>query len=263
MEFIDSHAHLDFEEFDTDFIQVLERAEEAGVRKIINIGADVERSRASVILAEKYPNIWATVGVHPDDAKDIDVEYIKEELERMIKSSRKVVGIGECGLDYFRTEDVAEMAAQNSLFKAQLEIAREHHLPVVIHIRNGKDDRAFRDAISIIKGVEYFNGVVHCFTFGSEEAKELLELGFHLGFTGIITYKNSESIKEAVKVTPLERLLIETDCPFLAPQKYRGKRNEPAYVAEVAKTVVDLKNISLEEVASTTTENTQRLFRLK
>lgn len=260
MKFIDSHAHLDFEDFDKDFVDVLRRAEEAGVTKIINIGADLARSKASVILAENNPSIFATVGVHPDEADKIDVTEVKTELERLIKSSRKVVGVGECGLDYFRTESQEVMAAQNELFKAHLEIAREHHLPVVIHIRNGKDEQALRDALAIIKEVEYYKGVIHCFTFGPEEAKVFSDLGFYIGFTGIITYKNSFEIQEAVKSLSLEKILIETDCPFLAPQKYRGERNEPAHVVEVASKIAELKNITLDEVAKESLKNTERLF---
>jgi TatD DNase family protein len=262
MKLIDSHAHLDFEDFHPDFDAVLKRAAENGVEKIVNIGADLERSRASVMLAENYSNIWATVGVHPDEAANINLEEVKLELERLIKSSRRVIAVGECGLDYYRTSDKSEIAAQNALFKAQLEIAREHHLPVVIHIRTGENDQAIKDAVGIIKEVEYFNGVVHCFTFGPNEAKSFTDLGFHLGFTGIVTYKNAIDIQEAAKETDLDKILIETDCPFLAPQKYRGQRNEPSYVIEVAEKIAELRGLTAEEIATKAAENTEKLFKI-
>lgn len=262
MKLIDSHAHLDFEDFHKDFDAVLKRASESGVEKIINIGADFERSKASVILAENFPNIFATVGVHPDEASNIDISYAKEELERLVKSSRRVVGVGECGLDYYRTNDKHLIAKQNELFKAQLEIAREHLLPVVIHIRNGEDNQAYKDAIGIIKEVEYYNGVIHCFTLGPEEAKEFVDLGFHVGFTGIITYKNSDVIQAAAREIPIERILIETDCPFLSPQAFRGQRNEPAFVIEIAKKIAELRGLKVEEVATKTSDNTEKLFNI-
>lgn len=270
MKFIDSHAHLDFDHFHGDFEKVLEHANEAGVTKIINIGSDLKQSQASMLLAENFPHIWATVGIHPDMAANLDIDSAISELENMIKSSKKIIGIGECGLDYHYVsmpenehEEVLVQNKQIELFKRQLDLAQKFHLPVVIHIRNGEDDSAFIEVVNILKDFPNIKGVVHCFTMGQEEAKQLQEFNLKFGFTGIITYKNSQKIQEAVKFLPLEKILIETDCPFLAPQKYRGQRNEPSYVVEVAKKIAEIKEIELEKVALQTTENVVKLFQLE
>jgi TatD DNase family protein len=275
MKFIDSHAHLDFEQFHGDFNQVLERAQNNGVEYIINIGASLQRSEASVAIAEAHKNIFAVVGVHPEEFSSVKFESLHQELLSLAKSSKKVIGIGECGLDYYRAggQDLLgkdrmpisnnEKESQQRLFMTHIEVAKHLSLPLVIHIRNGEDDQAAKDAYKILSDSGYKNGVVHCFTLNKVWAQKFTRLGFKLGFTGIVTYKNAEEIKEAVKTTDIKDILIETDCPFLAPQKFRGQRNEPSYVLEVAKEIADLKNISLEVVAESTTQNTIKLFKLK
>jgi len=263
MKLIDSHAHLDFSEFHPDLAAVLERARVAGVEKIINIGADLDRSQTGITIAENYENIWATVGVHPDEASHIDLETVHNELMELAKSSDKVVGIGECGLDYYRTTDKAEMSAQKRLFEIHIDVAKHLNLPLVIHIRNGEDELATEEAYEILKKVGYNKGVIHCFSLNSEWAKLFTELGFYLGFTGIITYKNAETIRESVQNTDLGRIIVETDCPFLASQNHRGERNEPAFVAEVANKIAEIKGLSLEKVADSVTMNTEKLFQIQ
>lgn len=260
MNLIDSHAHLDFDDFHGDFDNVLHRAEEAGVSKIINIGADLDRSKASVLLADNYPNIYATVGIHPEEADKVNFATLHDELLHLVKSSKKVVGIGETGLDY-NVQD-ADKENQQKLFQLQIEIARHVGLPLVVHIRNGEDEDAVNTVYEILKKADYCKGVIHCFTLNADWAKRFFDLGFCIGFTGIITYKNAEDIREAVVATPLENILVETDSPFLAPQKYRGKRNEPSYVVEIASKIAELKGLTLEKVAEQTTINVETLFNL-
>lgn len=274
MQLIDSHAHLDFEDFHKDFDAVITRAKEAGVDKIINIGASLKRSQASVVLAENNANISAVVGVHPEEVEATDLSTIHDELMVLAKSSPRVVGIGETGLDYYSATGSDQLGEprkplsdatkdkQKQLFQIHIDVARHLGLPLVIHIRNGEEDEAVNTAYEILKKSEYSRGVIHCFTLDAGWAKRFVALGFSLGFTGIITYKNAEEIRGAVAGIPLESILIETDAPFLAPQKYRGKRNEPAYVVEVAAKVAEIKGLTLEKVAEQTTINITKLFNI-
>ena len=259
MKLVDSHAHLDFGQFHEDFDDTLARATDAGVEKIINIGADMGRSRASIALADNYPNIFATVGVHPDEANEVNFETIHDDLLTLAKNSENVVGIGETGLDFFQS---AEKKKQKELFQIHIDVAKHVSLPLIIHIRNGEDEEAVNTAYEILKKSDYQIGVIHCFTRGPDWAKRFLDLGLYIGYTGIITYKNAEEIREAVASTDLGKILIETDCPFLAPQKYRGQRNEPAYVVEVAQKIAEIKGITLDKVAKQTTINVEKLFNI-
>ncbi len=258
MPLIDTHAHLDFPDFNHDRNETVKRAKKAGVFKIINIGADLVRSKASLEIAAKNENIWATVGIHPEGC-NLDLNLTKKEIKGLALSP-KVVAIGECGLDYFYDESVK--VKQKELFKLQIQIAKENRLPLVVHIRNGKDQSAAKDAYQILKENEIRAGVVHCFTLEKDWARKFLDLGLHLGFTGIVTYKNADLIRESVKVTPIEKLLVETDCPYLAPQKYRGQRNEPSYVTEVAAKIAEVKELSLDQVTEQTTQNAEELFKI-
>jgi TatD DNase family protein len=291
MQLTDSHAHLDFEDFHEDFDAVLQRASAAGVEKIVNIGADLDRSRASVLLAENHSQIYATVGVHPDEADQVDFDTIHDDLMDLAKSSKKVVGIGETGLDYYTPSVVIPAKAgnqdsgaldpssragmtkelkakQKKLFEIHMEVAKHLGLPLVVHIRNGEDEEAVNTAYKILSKFKFQTsnsdkaGVIHCFTLGPAWAKRFVDIGFLIGFTGIITYKNAESIREAVQATSLDKLLLETDCPFLSPQKYRGERNEPAYVTEVASKIAEIKALPLDKVAEQTTMNVEKLFKL-
>jgi len=266
MKLVDSHAHLDFSEFDEDIEEVIIRAKNAGVDKIINIGADLVRSKKAIEIAEKYENIWATVGIHPEEAHKIDINKSLQELEKFLKTSKKIIAIGECGLDYYWSEKEISTSnvkkLQQELFVGQLELAKRYDLPVVVHIRNGSDDSAATQAFDILAENKINKGVIHCFTLDGKWAKKFTDLGFFIGFTGIITYKNSNIVCDAVGYVDLEKILIETDCPFLAPQKFRGKRNEPAYVVEVAIKIAEIKNIEIKQVCEYTTKNAEKLFNI-
>lgn len=258
---IDSHCHLDMEPLAADKEGAIERAYKAGVEQIINVGSSIRGSKASVELANSYPNIWATVGLHPHDAEAVlDLEQTIDELREMTKND-KVVAIGEIGLDYFYLEgDVAsQKKQQKELFGRQLELAAELNLPVVIHTREAEED-----TLKTLKEHQV-SGVVHCYTGSFEFAKELLDLGFYIGFTGFITFEQDkfDPIRQVAKSVPLEKILVETDAPFLAPEPYRGKTNEPAFVVEVAKKIAELKNIPFEEFCDATVKNTKKVFNIK
>ena len=251
---IDTHAHLDFPQYDKDRDKIIEQAFSSGLEAIINIGVDLESSEKSIKLAEKYKNIYATVGFHPHDASKLSSENLKE-LEKLA-SHPKVVAIGEIGLDFYRNlspEDV-----QIKAFKEQIELARKLKLPIVVHIRN-----AYKKALEILRAdAAGLKGVLHCFSGDENEAKEALDLGFYLSFNGTLTYKNSRSA-ELVKKIPLSLILAETDCPYLTPEPLRGKRNEPKLVRLVVEKVVQLSGShTFKEIDEIFTQNAKKLFRL-
>ena len=256
LELVDSHAHLDFSAFDDDREEVIRQAEQAGVKWIINIGAGEELKSAhrSLELARRYQNIFSTVGIHPHDAK-IWSPQVRDEIVELAQKP-KVVAIGEIGLDFAKEYSPREV--QEKVFYEQLELARELGLPVVIHSRDAHD-KTFK----ILKEMKIKQAVMHCYSGSLELAKQLVKMGFYLSIPGVVTFKNAKKLLEVVREISLEHLLIETDCPFLAPEPYRGKRNQPAYVKYVAEKIAELKNTSLEEVASKTTENVLKLFSLK
>lgn len=248
---IDTHAHIEMKDFDSDREEVIQRAREAGVGYLISVGATLAGSRKAVELAERYENVYASVGIHPHDIKDMDETTIPT-LRELAKSS-KVVAVGEIGLDYFKEWSPKEL--QISRFRELLALAKELNKPVIIHDRD-----AHEDTLRILKEEGLKNGVVHCFSGDYRFAKEILKLGFYISFTGVITFPKAEDAREVVKHVPIERMLIETDCPYLAPVPHRGKRNEPSYVAEVAKTIAAVKGLSFEDVARITTLNVKDLF---
>ena len=255
MELVDSHCHLDDKKFDEDRSAVIERAREAGLRYILSIGTgdgppDLE---SAVRLANKYPWVFATVGVHPNDAPKADAHSFAD-LERLIKHP-KVSAIGEIGLDYHWG---VPKEIQLPLFMRQLEIAAQAQMPVIIHTRD-----AWADTIEVLR--THWSGtglgcVMHCFTGNADQARECLDLGFHLAFGGVATFPKAAEIREAARITPSDRLLIETDSPYLAPVPYRGKRNEPAFVAHTARAIADVRTVSIEQFAAETTANFERLF---
>jgi TatD DNase family protein len=266
MKIIDSHCHLDFEPLSLELGAVVERAYTAGVDRMINVGASLRGSEKSVAIANNYPNIWASIGLHPHEAETIlDIGSTIERLRGLAKND-KVVAIGEIGLDYYppngdqRAVTGEEREKQKELFSAQLELANELQLPVIFHVRDAWED--FFKIIQNKKDKIQKGGVLHCYTGDEKIAKRLVGLGFYIGFTGLVTFKNANTaqIKEAAKIVPLDKILVETDAPFLAPEPHRGKTNEPAYVLEVAKKLAEIKGVSLTGVAETTTKNAEKLF---
>lgn len=250
----DSHAHIDDEKFDADREQVIARALQQGVTGIINVGACMASSARSVALAEKYENIYAAVGIHPHDAKDaLETDY--EQLIRWT-SLEKVVAIGEIGLDYYY--DLSPRDVQRSVFIRQLDVARQTGKPFIIHDRD-----AHGEVLDILKKeAKGLMGVLHCFSGSLEMAREIIKMGWYISIAGPVTFKNAAKLPEIVPQVPLDRLLVETDSPYLTPHPYRGKRNEPAYVRLVAEQVAGLRGMELAALAAATRENIKNLFKI-
>lgn len=254
---IDSHAHIDDEKYDEDREEVLENAQAKGVELIINPAADEESSRRAVALSEKYPMIYSTVGFHPHDAKSYDFKEHGRMLREWAKKD-KVVAIGEIGLDYHY--DFSPRDIQRSVFVDQLIIAKEIKLPIVIHNRESMEDmwRLLKEHFK-----PEYGGVMHSYSGSVEMARIFLDMGFYLSISGSLTFKNARKLPKVVAMMPLDRLLIETDSPYLTPTPYRGKRNEPAYVRFVAEEVARIREMSPEEVGEITAENTKVVFGIK
>lgn len=252
----DSHAHLDDSRFDEDRDAVIKRAKEKGVQYILNPGADLNTSINAVSLAEEYDMIYAAVGVHPHDVKDMDEATLG--IIKSFTSKEKVVAIGEIGLDFHYDHSPRE--DQRKWFRRQIELAKEVKLPIIVH-----DREAHGEVFDILK--EYkageFGCVMHCYSSSLELAREYVKRGIYISLAGPVTFKNAAKTYEVAKEIPLEWLLVETDCPYLAPIPYRGKRNEPAYVRQVAEKIAEAKGISFEKVAQQTNENARRLFNIK
>lgn len=250
----DSHAHYDDEQFDADRDEVIAAAHKSGVAFINNIASNLESSRASIALAEKFDYVYATVGVHPSDVRGMtngDIDTL-----RSLASHKKVVAIGEIGLDY-HYDDTSEKE-QKLWLSPQLELAKELKLPVVIHDRDSRGE-----CKQILKERHISNGVIHCFSGSAETAKEFLKMGFHISFTGVLTFKNARRAIEALRVIPLDRIMIETDCPYMAPEPFRGTRNHSGYVYRVAEKIAEVKGISFDEASRITTENAIKFFGIK
>ncbi len=247
---IDTHAHLFYEQYADQMDAVLARAAEAGVGAIICVGLDLETSRAAIALAERYPNMWATVGVHPHDAKDAP----PDALERLAELARhpRVVAVGETGLDYYRNLSPPEV--QRDLFRGQLALAGKLNLPVVVHNREADED-----VLAELRRAGHEQGVVHCFSSAPEVARQVLELGFHISFTGTVTFGKNHN-EAVLQEVGLERVMVETDCPYLSPVPRRGKTNEPAYLAYTAGKIGAICGLSLDEVARRTTATALGLF---
>ena len=270
--FIDTHCHLDFPEFDKDRDEVISRAKDRGIASIINIGSSLEGSKKSLELSKQYDFIWATVGLHPHEADRFD-QKVLAYLEEWAKED-KVVAIGEIGLDYFaeksasrsdasvkncvRDKNYSKAENQKQLFISLLKLAKDFGKPLVIHSR-----QAELDTLRILKEVTPQKAVVHCFSGDENFLRECLDLGFFISFTCNITYRKADNLRKLVKVMPLERLLLETDAPFLPPEGFRGRRNEPMYVKFLAEEIARVKEISVEEVAKVTTENAKSFFGLR
>lgn len=255
MMLFDTHAHLNAEQFDTDLEEVIARAKAEKVERIVVVGFDKPTITRAMELIEEYDFIYAAIGWHPVDAIDMteeDLLWIKE-----LSAHEKVVAIGEMGLDYHWDKSPKDI--QKEVFRKQIALAKEVNLPIIIHNRD-----ATEDVVTILKeeGAEEVGGIMHCFTGSAEVARQCMDMNFYISFGGPVTFKNAKKPKEVAKEIPNDRLLIETDCPFLTPHPFRGKRNEPSYVKYVAEQLAELKGLTYEEIASITTENAKRLFRM-
>lgn len=256
MELFDSHAHLDDEKFNEDREQLIEQIREGGVAKLISAGYSLEGSRMAKNLAEQYDFIYATSGISPNDIpqKEEDLWIMLDEIKKIAKQSEKVVAIGEIGLDYYWNQENKDL--QRLAFIRQIDIANQLKLPIVIHTRE-----AVMDTIEILKQNQVtLKGVFHCCPLNRELVKEALKLGFYISFAGPITFKNSKNADEIIAMVPNERMLIETDSPYLSPEPLRGRRNDSRNVKYIAQKIADVKDLKLEDVASITYQNTERIF---
>lgn len=256
--FIDSHAHLDGPEFDPDRNEVIQRARDAGVNTILNIGTGDPHSRSlerALELANEHEDIYVAIGTHPHDARLFD-DKANENIKQLINRNVKVVAWGEIGLDFYY--DNSPRDVQKEVFRRQLQSAREVRLPVIIHTRDAEEETV--DILMREWGNSSLPGVMHCFSGSLKLAEAVLDLGFAISFSGIVTFKKADALREVAKSVPLDRILIETDCPYLSPVPFRGKRNEPAYVVEVARCLSELHGVPLEEIAEITTSNFRRIF---
>ena len=250
----DTHAHMNDPAFDEDREEVLLGLQEKGVALMMNIGCSLASSRDCVAMANKYPFVYATVGTHPDTADEVD-DTVLEEYRKLCKQESKVKAIGEIGLDYYYETIPREI--QQRAFRLQMELARELQLPVVVHERNAHDD-----GMRIVKEFKGVTGVFHCYSGSAEMARQLVDMGWYIGFTGVLTFKNARKAVETAQSIPLDRIVLETDCPFMAPEPFRGKRNDPGYLYRMAERLAEIRGISLEEVHRITTENGKRLYRI-
>lgn len=252
---IDSHAHLNDERFDLDREYLIENLEKNGIELVVNVGADMESSRASVALADKYEQIYAVVGIHPHSATEMNDKALKEIED--LTQNKKVVAIGEIGLDYYYDNSPRDI--QRKAFREQIRLAKRLDIPIVVHTRD-----ADADTLEILKEErEGLRGVIHCFSSDRAQLQEYLDLGFFIALGGPVTFKKTDELKEVAKIVPLEKLLVETDAPYLAPTPYRGKRNEPIFVKETAALIANLRGIMLDDLALQTVKNTKEIFRIK
>lgn len=247
----DTHAHYYDRAFDADRDEVLSALPGSGVGLVLCPGCDLPTSREAIALAERYPHVYAAAGVHPEDALGLPENWL-EEVERLTRHP-KVKAIGEIGLDYYWKEVPRDL--QKEVFRAQLTLATQLNLPVIVH-----DREAHGDCLAIVQDFPQVRGVFHCYSGSAEDAKQLIKWGWHLSFTGTITFKNARKAPEVIQAVPLERLMVETDAPYMAPTPYRGKRCDSRYVYRMAETIAEIKGLPVEEVVRITTENGKRLF---
>jgi TatD DNase family protein len=251
---VDTHCHLDFPQFDPDRDAVIRRAGDAGVNYLVNIGATLDSSAAACDLAARYAQVYAGVGVHPHEADGFNQEA--EAKLRELALRKKVVAVGETGLDFYR--NLSSEENQLSAFNRQIRLAKDLKLPLVIHSRQAEEQ-----VLKVLKGAMPLEAVIHCFSGDESFLTGCLSLGFFISFTCNITYKKAQGLREMVKLTPLDRLMLETDAPYLSPEGFRGKRNEPLQVQLLAKQVSLIKGISVEEIADNTTQNAKGFFKLE
>ena len=252
----ETHAHYDDERFEEDREELITSMPERGVGTIINVGASIESTKTTLALSERYEFVYAAVGVHPSDISGLNEEtfaWLKEQTKR-----EKVVAVGEIGLDYYWDEP--ERSIQKKWFEAQIELARDVKLPIIIHSRD-----AAKDTYDIMKALhaEEIGGGVHCFSYSKEMARQFLDMGFYIGIGGVVTFKNAKTLKEVAAYTPLDRIVLETDCPYLSPEPNRGKRNSSLNLNYVAEALSQIKGINKEELIAVTEENARQLYRMK
>ena len=255
MKLFDTHAHLDDRQFDADREAVIEKNKNSGVARVIEVGSDVKSSETAVRIANGHDFIYCAAGIHPeaaDDVSDADFKRIKE----LAIENPKVKAIGEIGIDY-HYDDCAPREKQTACFERQLDLAAELGLPAIIHDRESKGD-----VLKILKEKNVSNAVMHCFSGSAETAKVLVKMGLMISFTGVITFKNARKAVEALKMIPLERLMIETDSPYMAPEPHRGRRNDSSYVRHVAEKMAEIKGVSFERLCDITYENAMRFFNI-
>ncbi len=251
----DTHAHYDDDSFDNDREEVILTAYNEGVVGIVNMGVDIENSRANIEFVKKYDFMYGAVGVHPNEVGDMTDKDI--DILRELSKEDKIIAIGEIGLDYYYDEPAKEI--QKVFFEKQMDLAREVKLPICVHSRDAAKDTL---DMMIANHAEEIGGVVHCYSYSKEMAREFLKLNYFFGIGGVVTFKNAKTLKEVVDYLPIENIVLETDCPYLAPDPYRGKRNVSGYLKYVAKAIGEIKGINEEEVIRVTNENAKRLYNL-
>lgn len=249
----DTHAHMNDPAFDEDREQVLLSLKDKGVEFMMNVGCCLKSSADCIAMAETYPFVYASVGSHPDSADEVNAEVI--EQYRKMAAHPKVRAIGEIGLDYYY--ETIPRDTQIQAFRMQMELARELNMPVIVHERNAHDD-----GMRVVKDFKGVTGVFHCYSGSAEMARQLVNMGWYIGFTGVLTFKNARKAVETAESIPLDRIVLETDCPFMAPEPFRGKRNDPGYLYRMAERLAEIRGMGVEEIHAITTENAKRLYRL-
>ncbi len=250
----DTHAHLNDPAFDEDRDALILGLKDKGVEFVMNVGCCLESSKDCIAMAEKYPFVYASVGSHPDSAAEINDDVL-EQYRQMAKHP-KVKAIGEIGLDYYYEDPSRDI--QKRAFRMQMELVRETGLPAIIHERDAHDD-----GMRMVKEFKDVTGVFHCYSGSAEMARQLVDLGWYIGFTGVLTFKNARKAVETAASIPLERIVLETDCPFMAPDPFRGKRNDPGYLYRMAEKLAEIRGISTQEAVEVTTANAKRLYRIE
>ena len=249
----DTHAHMNDPAYDEDREEVLLGLKDKGVELMMNVGCCLDSSKDCIAMAEKYPFVYASVGTHPDSANEVDEQVI--ETYRQMARHPRVLAIGEIGLDYYY--ETIPRETQQKAFRMQMALAKELDMPVIVHERNAHDD-----GMRIVKEFKGVTGVFHCYSGSAEMARQLVDMGWYIGFTGVLTFKNARKAVETAQSIPLERIVLETDCPFMAPEPFRGKRNDPGYLYRMAERLAELRDLPVEQIWQITTQNAKRLYRM-
>ena len=258
----DTHAHYDDRKFNSDRDELLQSLKANGIGRVVNIGADIDSTRRSIALAKQYDFVYAAAGVHPSDVDCLDersFQWLTWAVEESVEEKGKIVAVGEIGLDYYWEKDQERRNRQKYWFERQMELARSTGLPVVIHSREAAKDTW--DMMQALK-CEDIGGVVHCYSYSKEMARNYLDKGFYLGIGGVVTYKNARVLKEVVEYAPIDRIVLETDCPYLTPEPNRGKRNNSLYLPHVVETIAQLKKLDRETVEAVTWDNGVKMYRM-